>query len=173
MPLIAILVGIAMLLFGRRLFWVFVAGIGFVSGALLAAEFLGEQEAWVVLVAAAVVGLVGTVLALLAQKIAIGIAGFLAGGYLGHIIAENMGGGEYAWLVFVVAGVVGAVLLIALFDWALILLSSLTGAAVVSQHVPWETPWPAVTFLVLLVVGLAVQIRQVLRPPAKPIEEKR
>jgi hypothetical protein len=171
MPLIAILVGIAMLLFGRRLFWVFVAGIGFVSGALLAAEFLSEQEAWVLLVAAVVAGVVGALLALLAQKIAIGIAGFLAGGYLGHIIAESAGGGDYAWLAFVVAGVLGAVLLIALFDWALILLSSLTGAAVVSQHVPWETPWPAVTFLVLLVVGLAVQIRQLLRAPAKRAEE--
>jgi hypothetical protein len=170
--LIAILIGIVMLLFGRRLFWFFVAGAGFMVGAWLAAEVLGQQEPWVLLAAAGVLGIIGALLALLAQKIAVGVAGFLGAGYVGHVVAETLGYSQYAWIVFIVAGVVGAIILISLFDWALVVLSSLTGAAVVADNVLWENPSPAVVFLFLLVVGLAVQASQFRARTAKARDEK-
>jgi hypothetical protein len=167
MILITVLVGAAMLLFGRRLFWVFVAGVGFACGALVAAELLVGQEGWILLAAAIVGGVFGALIALFAQKLAVGVAGFLAGGYLGHALAQNLNLEPHAWIFFIVAGVLGALLLVALFDWTLIVLSSLTGALVIVEQVPWPAPWPAVVFLGLLVVGLAIQASQ-FRPRAKP-----
>lgn len=161
---LTIVVGAAMLLFGRRLFWVFVAGTGFVVGALLAAQFLASSEAWVLLGAAVLCGVLGAVIALFAQKLAIGIAGFLGGGYLAHAIAVQFGMQETAWIAFLVAGVIGAILLMILFNWALVALSSLVGAAVITQELTLTEPWPVVVFLLLLIFGLAVQSRQLRRP---------
>src|SRR5215510_1999122 len=79
-PLVGIVVGVAMLLFGRRLYWVFVAGIGFLTGLEFAPEILPGQPDWVILVAALVAALVGALLAVMAQAFVIGAIGFVAGG---------------------------------------------------------------------------------------------
>lgn len=176
MPLnpMILVAGAAMLIFGRRLFWVFVASAGFIVGALLTAHFLqGHTQPWVLQVTAVACGVVGAVLAVVAQKIAAGVGGALAGAYLSHAIAMATGGADMAWLAFLVGGVVGATLLLLLFDWALIALSSLTGAVVLAQHLPAPYPWPALAFLFLLVFGLAIQSRQLRKrsAPAKDEEE--
>lgn len=162
-----------MLFFGRRLFWVFVAGTGFLVGALLTAHFLqGHTQPWILQVAAVGCGIAGAVLAVVAQKIAAGVGGALAGAYLSHAVAIATGGADMAWLAFLVGGVVGATLLLLLFDWALVALSSLTGAVVLAQHLPAPYPWPALAFLVLLVLGLAVQSRQLRKRSAPAKTEK-
>jgi MFS family permease len=176
MPLnpMILVVGAAMLIFGRRLFWVFVAGTGFIVGALLTAHFLqGHTQPWILQVAAVACGIAGAVLAVVAQKIAAGVGGALAGAYLSHAIALATGGADKAWLAFLVGGIVGAMLLLLLFDWALIALSSLTGAVVLAQHLPAPFPWPAVAFVFFLAFGLAIQSRQLRKPaaPSKAAEE--
>ncbi|MFN2155172.1 MAG: hypothetical protein ACK2UX_08035, partial [Anaerolineae bacterium] len=55
-------VGAALLLLGRRLYWLFVAGAGFVIGATLSAELLQAESAWMRLLAAIAAGLVGLML---------------------------------------------------------------------------------------------------------------
>jgi hypothetical protein len=154
---INLIVGAAMLFFGRRLFWVFVAGMGFVLGAFLAVELLEAREDWLVLAASVLFGVLGAMLALFAQKVAIGVGGFLAGGYVAHAIALRSVEPSWIWIAVAIGGVIGAVLLIALFDWALIALSSLAGAALVALNLPVEPPWPGLIFLGLFVVGIAVQ----------------
>src|SRR5262247_223508 len=72
MPVAGIIVGLALLLFGRRLYWVFVAGIGFVTGLEFAPEILLGQPDWVILLAALVAALVGALLAVMAQAFVIG-----------------------------------------------------------------------------------------------------
>lgn len=149
-----------MLLFGRKLFWVFVAGTGFTVGTLLAAEILGPRGDGLAVSVAIVAGVAGALVALYAQKLAVGIAGFLAGAYLGHALslAAQL---EFApWIAGVVGGVLGSLILSALFEWALMALSSLVGAAVIAQTLPLVRPWPSVIFAALLVAGIALQARQ-------------
>jgi hypothetical protein len=62
---VSLLVGVALLLLGRRRYWVFVAGVG-----------------------------------------------FLAGGYLFHVLAQALGWGEWAWVGFLAGGVVGGLLVL-------------------------------------------------------------
>ncbi len=173
MSVMAIGVGILLLLLGRRMFWVFVAGTGFAVGVLLSVELLGGQSDWVMLVVVIGLGALGALVALMAQKVAVGIGGFLAGAYLGHALATALQFAMPIWVPVIVGGILGAILLAVLFDWALIALSSLLGAAVISKNVPLTDPWPALLFIGLLVVGLAIQSRQFrrMKSPSRPKAE--
>lgn len=170
MPLLNILVGAALLFFGRRLFWLFVAGTGFVAGMMLATDWFGGKADWVTMLIALGVGVVGALLSVFLQGFVIACAGFLAGGYVVHALALGLKYESLAWIAFLIGGVIGAILVIALFDWALIVLSALTGATVIAQNVSLNEPVSSLLFLVLLVLGVIVQTRQKTRTAPKPKE---
>ena len=93
------------------------------------------------------------------QKIAIGIAGFVAGGRLALAVAAAFMGNaqQYYWLTFIVGGVIGAILLLILFDWALIFLSSVVGAYLIQAVVALPPTGTAILFTVLVIVGVLIQ----------------
>jgi hypothetical protein len=161
--LTGVFVGVILLLFGRRLYWLFVAGIGFLTGLALAPDLLPGQPEWVILLAALVAAVVGAVIAFVAQKITIGLIGFVAGGGVGLQLLRRVGmvGEGTAWIAYLIAGVVGLVLMLVLFDWALILLSSLAGANLIvtgvstSVHLTQNTWFLALIALAL--IGVVVQ----------------
>lgn len=159
-------VGIALLLLGRRLFWLFLAGVGFAVGAWLSVVFLQGQSDAVKLGAAIALGVIGALVAFKAQKIAVGLGGFLAGAYLGNALHVAFQFPAPGWVAPIAGGVLGALLLAALFNWALIVLSSLLGAALIYPNVTLAEPWPILVFLVLLVFGIAIQSRQYARRKA-------
>jgi len=154
-----LVLGIALLIFGRKFFWLFVGVMGFLIGANLAANFLQAQPEWVQLIVAIVAGLVGAVLAVVLQRVAVAAAGFFAGGYLAAYLLQLLGldPGPLTWLPWVIGGIIGALLAVALFDWALIILSSLTGASLIVQALAVEPSLNTVVYLVLVVIGIIVQ----------------
>lgn len=176
MDIVRILAGIVLLTLGRKLFWLFVGVAGFVFGFVLATRFLSGQPDWIVLVIALVVGLVGVLFALFLQRLAVGVAGFIAGGYILINLLNALGWqtGQLAWLPFVIGGIIGAVLVLILFDWALIILSSLTGATLIVQTLHFGSLIMALGFIVLLVVGIMIQASMMTRQepsvPAPPAE---
>jgi hypothetical protein len=176
MDIVRILAGIVLLTLGRKLFWLFVGVAGFVLGFVLATQFLSGQPDWIVLVIALVVGLVGVLFALFLQRLAVGVAGFIAGGYILINLLNALGWqtGQLAWLPFVIGGIIGAVLVLILFDWALIILSSLTGATLIVQTLHFGSLIMALAFIVLLVVGIMIQASMMTRQepsvPAPPAE---
>ncbi|MCX7668852.1 MAG: hypothetical protein N2439_02110, partial [Anaerolineae bacterium] len=103
------LVGGILLLAGRRLFWLFVAGVGFVVGLGLAQRVLPGQPEVIRLIAALFLALMGALLALFAQKIAISVVGFFAGGWLLlWVLRELMAQpGILAWVAFIIGGIIG------------------------------------------------------------------
>ena len=160
-PVPAILVGILLLALGRKLFWLFVAAIGFMVGTDLARQYLPHAADWVLIVGL-VFGLLGAVLAMAVQKVAVSVAGFLAGGYFLMSVARTWAvhaPGATTWVAFVVGGILGALLMIFLFNWALIVFSSISGAHLI---VPVLSNDPTVAFWIfvgLVVVGCIVQGR--------------
>ena len=80
--IIGALIGAVVLLFGRKLFWLCVAAIGFAAGVELAPHLVHEPSALLSLTIALLLGIIGALLAVFLQKIAIGVLGFLAGGKL-------------------------------------------------------------------------------------------
>ena len=88
---ILILAGAVLIAFGRKLFWLFVGVVGFASGMYCATHFFNVNPEWALWVIAVGMGLVGTLFAFFLQKIAIGISGFLVGGFLSMNIGEMFG----------------------------------------------------------------------------------
>jgi hypothetical protein len=163
---VAILVGLAVLLWGRQLFWLFVGGAGFVAGLTIACAVMASRGEGATLVVALAAGLLGILLAILIERLAVGAAGFVVGGHLlaGVLSGAGLVGGA-GWLVYLVGGLVGALLVVRLFDWALIILSVLLGAALLVQALAVGADARSLLFVVLVAVGLIVQGRRLHRVP--------
>lgn len=166
MIVLRVLVGIAFLLLGRKLFWLFVAAIGFlVVVDMVLRMFPGSVTLTAVLVGLAA-GVVGALLAVFLQQAAVGVVGFLAGGYIILSLMDAFGLGEMtslAWALAIVGGIAGLILALALLDWALIVLSSLSGAALIVQSIDLGRPLTVLAFVVVLAVGIVVQARMLRR----------
>jgi hypothetical protein len=158
-PIISAIIGVAILLFGRKLFWLFVAALGFAVGLEIAAYFMKEPPQWMMLLVALGCGVIGALLAILLQKLAIAIAGFVAGGRIAWALAAAffVEHASYRGLTFAIGGILGALLLLALFDWVLILLSSIEGAHLISTAVTLPEKGTMILFIALAVIGVIVQ----------------
>jgi hypothetical protein len=171
--LTGIFVGLVLLVCGHRLYWLFVAGIGFLTGLALAPDLLPGRPEWLILLAALVAAIVGAVVAIVAQRLTIGLIGFVAGGGIGLLLlrALGFGGDAPGWIAYLIAGVIGLVLMLALFEWALILLSSLAGANLIVAGVIARFPLPQAIALVLLIglvlIGVVVQAQRPGEPPGR------
>ena len=156
---VSIFIGVLVLLFGRRLFWLFVAAIGFWIGFELTPHLMQQPPPWLALVVAMIFGLVGAVLAFVLQKVAIGIAGFLVGGYVATAILSAFVTtyAQYDGIAFVIGGVLGAILMLVLFDWALILFSSLAGAELIASNLHLPAAGTTILFVALTIAGVVAQ----------------
>ena len=155
-------VGILLLLLGRRLYWLFVGGIGFVVGLSLATGLSHHKPDGTALLIGLGAGLLGIVLALVLQRLAIVVAGFLAGAWLGLELVRAVGApmAGTPWIPAFVGGVVCAILAAALFDAVLVILSSLVGALLLAELLGGSPVMRAVVFILLVLLGVAVQTRR-------------
>jgi hypothetical protein len=157
-PIVSALLGVAVLLLGRKLFWLCVAAAGFAAGVELAPHILVQPSPVLQLSFALVLGFVGALLALLLQKLAIGLVGFAAGGRLAIALSVAFTDqANYYWLIFLLGGIVGAVLLLALFDWTLIVLSSLLGAYLILSAITLPQTGATIALIALTVLGIFAQ----------------
>jgi len=155
--LINVLIGGALLMAGRKLFWLFIGALGFITGIQVTAS-IWQGPDWLLLVIGVVVGIIFAMLATFLQALAIGIAGFLGGGYVLTILAGMLGIeiGIPAWIIYIIGGIIGVALVSFLFDWAIITLSSLAGASLVSSAIFLQSN-TQLFFIALFFVGVIVQ----------------
>ena len=175
MQWIQILVGTVLLLFGRRLFWLFVGCIGFIVVFDMAGDLFPGQSQSLIFVIAIGMGLLGAIAAIFLQRLVVGVAGFFAGGYfLSTVAVAVLHSHQPAiqWIAFVVGGIPSAILTMTLLDPALIILSSLAGATAISQNVPINQSNQGILFIGLLIFGIIVQGMQY-GPAKKRAEQKR
>ena len=155
----SIILGILLLFFGRRLFWLFVGGAGFIAGLTLAPQIISSHSEMAILLIAIIAGIIGAFLAIMLEGLAILIAGFLAGGYLMTTLVVSIGISVSAGpsVIYIIGGIIGLLLVAVLFDWAIIILSSLLGAEILMPllHLSGSAHW--MVFLGLVIVGMAVQ----------------
>ena len=163
-PLIQIatvLLGIVLLISGRRLFWLTVAVIGFGFGLFLAIGLFGDQSVWLLVIIALIAGIAGAIIAIFLQKVAVLIAGFFLGGFvilwLMQLVDINLE--PWNWIPYVVGGVIGSILASLLFDIALIGMSSLVGAAMIVQITNFSPLITTILLIVLAIVGFVIQSR--------------
>lgn len=159
--IVGVLVGVVILFFGRRLFWLCVAAAGFAVGVQIAPLLVNEPSSLLALVVALIFGVLGALLALFVQKVAIAVLGFVAGGKLATAIAAAffVHYAQYSTIVFIAGGVIGAILLLALFGWALIVVSSFIGAYLIvfQDAIVLPPTGSTIVFIGLAIVGMFVQ----------------
>jgi hypothetical protein len=150
--------GVMLLIMGRRLFWFFVAVAGFAAGLQIAPILFGSQSFGMVWMVGLICGVIGALLALFFQKVAIAAGGFLAGFTLAlHLLPVT--NANTAMLIGFACGIAGAVALFMFFDWVLIFLSALIGASLVVDSIGRHLPWPSIVYILLAAVGITVQAR--------------
>ena len=154
------LVGLALLILGKKLFWLFVGAIGFIGASDMAARYFSGLPDWQILIIAVAAGLLGVLLAILFQKVAIILVGFYTGGYLIISLFNTLNMAPrpaLSWAPFVIGGLLGAVLLYLLFDGTLIVLSSLAGATFIFQTIQISAVPSAILFAALFLTGVIIQ----------------
>ena len=157
--IVGVVLGVVILFFGRKLFWLCVAAVGFAAGLQIAPLLVNEASSVLALVIAVVFGILGALLAVFIQKIAIAVLGFLAGGKLATAIAAAffVQHAQYSTIIFVIGGIVGAILLLAVFGWALIVVSSFIGAYLIQSAIVLPPTGLTLVFIGLAILGIFVQ----------------
>ena len=167
MGIVNIFLGLVLLTSGRRIFWLFVGCVGFVTGFTYARELFAVQSELVILAIGIISGIVAALIAIFIQKVAVALAGFLGGGYttihiMGMLGLETV---ELIWLPYLIGGIIGAISLFLIFDWALILLSSLIGAGLIVQMTEFS-PWlENLIFIALIIFGAIFQMLLLRKEP--------
>jgi hypothetical protein len=165
---VQVVAGLLLLFAGRRLVWLAVAALGFGLGvhlvALLGPRF--DVQPWIV---AAVAGLVGAVLALVVQRVAVtvgfGLLGAVLAGWFASGWLASAGEPHYLLLAVVVGALVGAVLARSLFAVAVAILTASAGSLLLANLLPLGPAERGLLAAVAAVVGVAVQLRP--RPKVK------
>lgn len=155
-----VVLGVLLLLMGRRLFWLLIATLGFLVAFGLVERLAPEMSTplhWVLAVAA---GIVGALLAVFAQQLAVGVGGLLFGAYATLWLLQHYGVDlrNWEWVVMLLGGILAAVLALLIFETALVVLSSILGASLVVGATGLEGLPSVVVFAVLVIVGVSVQL---------------
>ena len=157
--IVYIILGIMLLMLGRKLFWLFSGAIAFIFGVEFIPLFLRGQSQHVIWIIALVLSIIAIILAFVMRKIGLGVAGFMAGGYVAMSIVNELGFNIpwLPWILFAAGGIIGVALTLILFDWALIFLSSLSGAFLIVQVTGFSLHLTKILFVFLVAMGIAAQ----------------
>lgn len=160
--ILQILFGISVLLFGRKLFWLFVGAIGFITATEVAAAQMSALPDWVIILVGIGVGLIGALLAVFFQIGAIAFAGFLGGGYLGSLVVQYLGISTQAAqaIAFFIGAVIGLFLFLALFDIGLVAFSAIIGGLVIVEAIDLKGLPYWVLAAIIALIGISVQVNQ-------------
>lgn len=98
-------------------------------------------------------------MAVFLQGVAIGVAGFLLGGFTAINLIELLGylSQQYFLPTFIIGGIIGLMLMFLIFDYALVFFSSVAGALVVVHAISFVHPVKTIVFLVLAMAGAMFQ----------------
>ena len=161
--LLAIAIGVALLVAGRKLYWLALGGIGFFLGLWAADRFLEVRSTGLELGLAFLLGILGAFLVSAAQRVAIGLGGFFVGGAVAYWTAAwltvpfNWHPGQWLWLAAILGAIIGTCVAAILFDASLVALSSLLGALLLSRASQIGQPHESWLFLILLLIGMFAQ----------------
>jgi len=119
--------GLILLLRGRKLYWLLVGVVGFFAGIYLGLRFVtaGGWLHWALVLGA---GIVAVILAKLAQRLMVILAAVLVFASVGYTLLPYAWPAVTRYLAAALLGLAGMFLALKLFDWALIIGSSVAGA---------------------------------------------
>lgn len=152
-----IIAGVLLLLAGWRIADYVIGLAGFVIGAGIGMSLVPPDNEVLTLIALVAGGLLGAVLAVALQYVAI----FLVGAYVGAVLTAQLwaalAAGQVSTLVLLIGAVIGGLVLLALSFQFLVIVSAAIGALLIGMALGLPLLWTVVLFVVglILQVGLA------------------
>lgn len=124
------IIGAILLFLGRELNFLFAGAMAGLIAFRLTPLLPPNLPAWSDAAFMITIGLIAAIVVLINERFGYFVSGFLAGGFM---LIEYFTPGQMSipWMIFVIGGVMGALILGLLTEWALILVSSAIGAAYV------------------------------------------
>jgi hypothetical protein len=154
--------GVLLMVAGRRLFWVVIAALGAFGALALGGEYLPDSSRSLLWGSVALACLAGAVVAIIVQRMAVALGGFVLGAVITHQAMTMLWGGEGGVLIVgaILGGVLGSVLAFHLFEVAVELISAGAGALllVTAARLPDGLAW--LVFWVLVLLGWWIQRSQ-------------
>lgn len=175
------LAGGALLLYGRRLVWLLLGGVGFLAGLWIATRFAVPAAGWSPWVAGLVGGFAGVLLAFFLQGVVLTVVGGLLGAFVTVVLLSGLSEVPWTlvWVLVVIGSILGAVLLRRAYAGALIVITSFVGARLLVEaliavlvlspelgQVSWlwqvasPGPWRLGLIGVLTLMGVIVQTKR-------------
>jgi len=161
MVILQLVMGVALLLAGRRVFWFLVGCAGFLIGLRLAQYFVPPENQHLTFIIGVAAGVLCVLLTLFAKKLAIGVAGFVIGAFIAMQFSQLFGVEQSPrlWLLLIVGGAIGAVFFSVIFNLSLILFSSCVGALLILQSVRLQPAAFSFLFILLSTAGIIFQTK--------------
>jgi hypothetical protein len=153
--IVALIAGLLLLFFGKRLFWLAAGLVAFLFGYQLFGNLFGVG--WSLLVGL-ILGVIFAWLSIKFIKMAAYFVAFLAGA-IALPFLMGVFGIEMSWLVLaIIGGAIGLILVAVAFDWGLIVITAWAGASAVTfglqQWLTLDGTYATGIFLVLMVLGI-------------------
>jgi len=167
MQLLIVILGLIVLVYGRRLFWLSVIISGFLLGMELTNIFFTGHPYWVKMLGGLAAGLIGAVIAVFIERIAFALVGLYAGAYLAIGMAHGFGLMNKDIFLGIIGALAGAIISGLLMDWAIIVLSSLVGSGAIISQLELDHIIRILVFFVLFTIGCFTQTRGMDRPSGR------
>lgn len=135
LALLTAILGLVLLLRGRKLYWFFIAMVGFFLGLYLGFRFV-EMAGWLRWLIILGMGVLFAGLARMAQKLMAVIAAALVLASIGYLLPPAGWPTAVRYLSAAILGLIGASLALRVFDWALIIGSAVLGAWLINGVLP-------------------------------------
>jgi len=162
MEISKIILGLVLLIFGRKLFWLSIGIAGFLIGLELTHLIFVVETLWLQVLIALALGCLGALLAMLVQRLAFTLSGLIAGAFLALKASQVYGPFSHTIVLLLIVGfgIVGAVVATKTMNAAITILVCLVGAAAIVGGLSLEPTQRILIFLSLTGAGLLIQGRQ-------------
>lgn len=159
MVILTTMIGFAVLIMGRQILWIFIAGMGFALGMIYGEQYLVGQPSWMLLLISSLLAVVGALLAYTLQRLAAGLAGFATGWYLTNFMMAYLRAdfGQYEFFVPIIVGIICSILIMTFYDWGVIILSSIAGSAIIVSGMSFKPQIEIGMLISFAIIGIMVQ----------------
>lgn len=151
------IIGAILLFLGRELNFLFAGAMAGLIAFRLTPLLPSNLPSWSDAAFMITIGLIAAIVVLINERLGYFVSGFLAGGFM---LIEYFTPGQMSipWMIFVIGGVMGALILGLLTEWALILVSSAIGAAYVLNLFRLDPTAEILVGAGLFIVGALTQV---------------
>ena len=159
--LVSLLVGLLLLLVGRKAFWFFLALIGFAVTVAFIPRIVPDIDPQTQVIVAIVAGIIGGAAASVLTKVVVWVGGFVGGAYVGVIAWQTLMGAApgFPWIPVAIGGIAGMLIAKFLFESVLVIVSSAAGAALLVYTFQVGETLGFILLILFTAIGIIVQGR--------------